>query len=318
MFKVLIDTCVWLDLAKDPKQIAIADAIQQMVNHQLIELVVPSIVLEEFRKNKDRIAKESAKSLSAHFKVVREAVGRAGGRSRTLKTVLTHLSEVNHKVPLIGGAVEGALNNIEKLLTRQTPVEPNDAIKLRATERAMTWKAPCHQNKNSIKDAIIIETYQELLKENLPGTRYIFVTHNKHDFSVPNGNHNEPHPDLKHMFSRVKSLYFISLIHALKRIDTHALSDILFDLDFEFEPRTLKEMSEAEELLFYQVWYNRHMNLRYRIETGEMKIVDEYDQKTHQTTITRKVLEGAMAAAERTEKRLERTSLDLGMILNGE
>jgi len=41
------------------------------------------------------------------------------------------------------------------------------------------------------------------------------------------------------------------------------------------EPRGLTEMLEAEHLLFNQVWYNRHWNLRTSIDNGEIKLVDK-------------------------------------------
>ena len=61
MFKLLIDTCVWLDLAKDPKQAPVLDVIDEMMRLDLITLIVPRILLEEFQRNRERIAKESAK-----------------------------------------------------------------------------------------------------------------------------------------------------------------------------------------------------------------------------------------------------------------
>ena len=66
MFKMLIDTCVWLDLAKDPRQTPVLGVVEEMVRLGLVTLIVPSVVLDEFRQNRERIAKESAKSLSAH------------------------------------------------------------------------------------------------------------------------------------------------------------------------------------------------------------------------------------------------------------
>ncbi len=60
MFKILIDTCVWLDLAKDPKQAAVVGVVDEMVGQKLVELIVPRIVLDEFRPNRDRIAIDGA------------------------------------------------------------------------------------------------------------------------------------------------------------------------------------------------------------------------------------------------------------------
>ncbi len=58
MFNILIDTCVWLDLAKDPRQHPVLGVIEQMVHERLIALIVPQIVVEEFRRNRARIEKD--------------------------------------------------------------------------------------------------------------------------------------------------------------------------------------------------------------------------------------------------------------------
>ena len=92
MFRILVDTCVWLDLAKDPKQHAVLGVVEEMRKQQLIALLVPSVVIDEFKRNRARIEKDSAKSLSTHFKVVKEAIGRAGGDNRSTKTVLAQLA----------------------------------------------------------------------------------------------------------------------------------------------------------------------------------------------------------------------------------
>jgi hypothetical protein len=44
--------------------VAVVAVIEEMVKQKLVELMVPRIVLDEFRRNRERIAKESAKSLS--------------------------------------------------------------------------------------------------------------------------------------------------------------------------------------------------------------------------------------------------------------
>src|SRR5258708_1186545 len=103
MFRMLIDTCVWFDLAKDQRQISVLGVIEEMVKRGLISLIVPRIVFDEFRSNRERIAKESAKSLSAHFRLVKDAVGKIGGDKRRMRLVLSHLHDVDHKNPIVGG-----------------------------------------------------------------------------------------------------------------------------------------------------------------------------------------------------------------------
>ena len=76
---MLIDTSVWLDLAKDQKQVPVLGLVEEMIKRGLLSLIVPRVVIDEFRKNRERVAKESAKSLSAHFRLVKEAIGKVSG-----------------------------------------------------------------------------------------------------------------------------------------------------------------------------------------------------------------------------------------------
>ena len=103
MFKILIDTCVWLDIVKDPRQLPLLAVVEEMVRAGMITLIVPRLVLDEFRRNRERIARESIKSLSAHFRVVKDAVGKIGGDKRKMQVVLSHLDDVDHKIPIVGG-----------------------------------------------------------------------------------------------------------------------------------------------------------------------------------------------------------------------
>lgn len=97
MHKMLIDTCVWLDLAKEPKQTPALGVIEQLVRRGLLTLIVPRVLLDEFRRNRDRVARESARSLATHFRVVKDAVTRAGGDKRRLRGVLAHLAETRNR-----------------------------------------------------------------------------------------------------------------------------------------------------------------------------------------------------------------------------
>jgi hypothetical protein len=313
MFKMLIDTCVWLDLAKDPRQVPLLAVVEEMVKAGMVSLIVPRLVLDEFRRNRERIAKESAKSLSAHFRLVKDAVGKIGGDKRKMQVVLSHLDDVDHKIPIVGGAAAEALDRIEKLLTASAIIETCEPVTLRAAQRAIEKKAPFHRDKNAMADAILIETYAECVHDKAASSiRFAFVTHNKNDFSIENGNHKIPHPDFAGLFSRIKSLYFINLPEALRRVEPSLVTDIMFEHSWMQEPRGLTEILEAEDLLFHQVWYNRHWNMRIGIEKGAIKVVDKetYPRPAGAPeTIQRDVLKGAIKAARNVERRYGKKNL---------
>lgn len=76
MFNVLIDTCVWLDMAQDPKQTPLLLVVENMVRQDLMRLVVPRVVIDEFKRNRARVAQASARSLKSHVAQVKEAINR--------------------------------------------------------------------------------------------------------------------------------------------------------------------------------------------------------------------------------------------------
>lgn len=313
MFKMLIDTCVWLDLAKDPKQIPVLGVVEELLRLGKISLILPCVVLDEFRRNRERIAKESAKSLSTHFRLVKEVVGKIGGDKKKMRVVLSHLDDVNHKLPFIGGEALGTLDRIEKLLTAFPVIETSEAVWLRAAQRALEKKAPFHHDKNAMADAILIETYLDCIRNKAAsGVRFAFITHNKRDFSMEHGNHKMPHPDFADLFSRIKSLYFITLPEALRRVEPSLVTDIMLEHSLTQEPRGLTEILEAEDLLFNQVWYNRHWNMRIGIKEGKIKVVNKENHPRPpggSETIQRDVLKGALKAALNVERRYGKKNL---------
>ncbi len=311
-FRILVDTCVWLDLAKDPRQLPLLTAIEEMVKSGTVRLIVPRLILQEFRKNRDRIAKESAKSLSSQFQVVKEAVNRIGGDNKKMKVVLSHLDDINHKIPIVGCSALGTLNRIEDILSSSNIIDLSESVMLRATQRAIEKKAPFHHDKNSIADAIIIETYAECLKEKTSSrSRFAFITHNKHDFSLENGNHKIPHPDFVGFFSRIKSLYFINLAEALRRIDPSLITDIMLEYSWVKDQRGITEILEAEDLLFHQVWYNRHWSLRIAVEAGSIKVLEKESDKAIgvSETVHQDIWNAALKFAKKVERRYGKKKL---------
>ena len=142
--------------------------------------------------------------------------------------------------------------------------------------------------------------------------RFAFVTHNTSDFSIEKGNQKLPHPDLARLFSRIKSLYFINLPETLRRVEPSLVTDIMLAYSWTQEPRGLAEILEAEDLLFNQVWYNRHWNMRTDIEEGRITVVDKeaYPRPVNaQETIQRYVLKAALKAARNVERRYGKKNL---------
>ncbi len=128
--------------------------------------------------------------------------------------------------------------------------------------------------------------------------------HNTRDFSEANGDRRKPHVDLSDLFNAPRSTYWISLLDLIREIDPELVADHDFEVNFSQQPRRLSEILEAEHLLFRQVWYNRHWNLRSAIENGTHHVVpkESYSTKPYQADQTLDtVWAKALEAAKRTE-----------------
>ncbi len=302
---LVVDTSVWLDLAKDHREQPVIGAVEDLIKREQIELVVPRLIQDEFDRNKLRVLKESQRSVQSNFRVVRDAVNRfakAESKAETLRA----LNEIDHEVSMKSEATSESVDRIEKLLASATHVETTADIKQRVTERALAGKAPYHRDKNSAADAILIELYADLLASATDETvQCAFVTHNTTDFSQPNGDRRLPHEDFHGLFNSAKSTYWISLVELIKRVDPDLLDEHDFEVNYWQQSRRLSEILEAENLLFKQVWYNRHWNRRVKIENGNIKVVSEenYSRSPYRPDqILDTVWAGALDAAKKTEE----------------
>ena len=293
MHKILCDTCIWLDLAKKPYQRPLMNVLFELESAQEIGLLVPRIVLDEFQRHKDIIGENLTKDMADTLKKAKEYINNYLGENQK-KTLIPELDNILHELPRSDGTISNSLRNIEALLLRSTVIETTEAIMLRAAQRGLHKQAPFHQNSNSMADAIIIESFAQYVTDNASANNsFAFVTHNKKDFSAQHDDHRHPHPDLAAIFVEPSTRYFIKLADALDWVNPDAVAEYAFDL--EYQPRRTDEINEAADLLWHQVWYNRHQNLRHKVKNGEPIAPD--------------VWKGALAAAKRVEKQYGKKNL---------
>jgi hypothetical protein len=253
LFWILIDTCVWLDLAKDHKQQPLLGVLTELIRQKLVGLILPRPILEEFARNKTRIIEECSHSLSSVLKRVKDLVVKVGGPKRK-RLVLEHLNDVGHRLPSLGDSAIESVTRIDALFKTASILAIPDEAKLRAAQRALDGRAPFHRQKNSMNDALLIEMYADAVGTPVAkGERFAFVTHNTKDFSATNTNNKLPHPDIAGSFSRIKSLYFTSLGEALRRVVPTLVTDLMTEEEWRQEPRRLREILDAMDLLFHQI-----------------------------------------------------------------
>lgn len=165
-------------------------------------------------------------------------------------------------MPLIGAMAMRNFTDILALLTKGRQLNATDEARNRVVSRALQKRASFHLNKNSVADALLVELYAEVIKGRATDDeRYGFVTSsNRGDFSVQQGNHREPHPDIAGLFDGLRSRYFYR-IDGLQEGLADYLGDefeqMLEELGFQEDPRTLTEILEAEQEFFDRVSFER-------------------------------------------------------------
>ena len=244
LYRVMIDTCIWLDLARNYRAAPLVRALYDMCDNAELEIIVPDIVKEEFERNKDRVLAEATKSVQSTLKTLKSA----------LPTFLDPVAQKDALDAIQGldftsatGGMPSILDQVEELMGHPENIEIESTIfqKARAANRALDKHAPCHQGKNSVADAVLFEIYDELRNEpHRDHIAYVFATTNHKDFSELKGDNRAPHPDLKFAFND-RSLYVVDLGKFVEKHvpDLHTYFDMEQGLFPSF--RSLSDLPQA-------------------------------------------------------------------------
>jgi len=311
---LLIDTCVWLDLTKDVRQLPLLDALFAMTETGEVALLLPQVVVDEFERNRERVMASSRASFASHFKRVREALVQFGPEEGR-EAVLRQINEVDHRIATGDGPVNEGVGLIDKLFGSTSPIPLTIEVKARAADRGLAKLAPFHHRANGTGDAVIIETFIDALaRRDSAEDVYAFVTHNTADFSDKTGDNRLPTlTSLPFLTARPLGMSpTLALCSRSSRDDL--IEESTFDREFSQEPRALSELLEAEHTLFQQVWYNRKWVLIDRVERGEHRLVtqtewESADPKERQAMTIDTVWAGMLAAMKRTEEELGRGNI---------
>jgi hypothetical protein len=211
VLRLLVDTSVWLDIAKDIHGERLISAVRTLVHQGHVELLVPQIVVDEYDSNRVQVVASLPASTRAHVRTVRAALAEHG-RSERNEELIQELDEVAVRGPLIEELGVNRLGEVRELLAAGRTVGPDDQTLQRAVQRGLAKTAPFHRSKNSVADAVLVEIYRTVTAGSLadPADHYGFVTYNTKDFSDPKDDR-RPHPDLQECFAGQHSGYFIRL-----------------------------------------------------------------------------------------------------------
>lgn len=299
MLKLLIDTCVWIDLAKDHHQHTFLRALDTLMRKGEVSVMVPSLLLAEFERNKGNILNTNRASLSSALKRAKDLLdqhGQGDGKAEALG----QLNAIDQRLPRLGD-LTGITAFVEQILHKAETIPVTDAAKLRALERGLKKQAP-YGKKNSTADAILIEAFADVVKgKGTTGHQFGFVTHNKNDFSQPEGDHRQYHPDFADIFTKRKVRYFVTLKDALMTVDSSVIEDLESEEYWE-QPRATDEIVDEIGVLIDKVWYNRHKVYEAKIEAGEIKL-RPHPGKYDPDGCDPKIWKGALESAKRVEEK---------------
>jgi hypothetical protein len=297
---LMIDTCVWLDLAKDYSQRSLLSALEELIRMGQVSLLTPQLVIEEFGRNKERIVEETGRSIGSTLRRAKEMLAKLGDEKEKAEAI-KQLNEIDQQSVNYRDAASDGVKRIEALFERSTQVRTSPDIKLAAAERAIKNKAPFHRQRNSMNDAMLIEIFGYMQKGR--GGHYVFVTHNIKDFSHMGVDEQRPHPDIAKFFS-TKSHYFTKLGDALNKFRPDEFNDIMVEQSWFEPPRRYVDIVEAIEKLREQVWYNRHQVWNEKLENGEAILIGDDEERGKDPVglrIHRRVWEGAEKSARQVE-----------------
>lgn len=269
MLHLLVDTSTWLDLSKRRDGQKWIVAIRVLVHQGEIELLVPPVVVDEFARNRERVEASMTASVAQRFKLMKQDLGDYGGTD--YEQALQVVNELAHEVPLIGAMTTRNFDEVLELLRSGRSVEATDEERRQVVERGLSKLVPFHRSRNSVADALLIELYaSETRKVDLTTDPHAFVTTNSEDFSLPNGDKREPHPDLADLFVGNGSNYGLGVDGLNTILLDHfgeELEELFEETDFQEEPRRLEEISAAEQEMFDRVWYHRSLQRECRLLT---------------------------------------------------
>ena len=184
LYRVLIDTSVWLDMACSYRAAPLVRALHEMCDNAQLEIIVPDIVREEFVRNKDRVTTQSTKALQSHVKSLRYALtGHAD------QVIAQQAQDVLQGLDFSNATQKNSIaDQVQELMDHGENINVETSVfhRARAANRSLYGEAPCHRDKGSIADAILFEIYDEIRQE--PVRDHIafgFATTNHKDLAIP-------------------------------------------------------------------------------------------------------------------------------------
>lgn len=230
MASLIIDTNSWIELAK-PRWNILLRKLEEQVESHLIEILVNSIIIEEWDKNKERIEKTIISSIKSHAKSALKISSFIPKEESDSLSML--LEKYRDREDIQIQIAQKHIKRVEKLLYSGHVVPVTDETKLNIIERGLIKKAPFHNGKNNIADALIIFSAIDYVhREKELQKNLIFVSANYKEFSNPK-DVNSVHPEIKED-SKSVHLHFTNNIARVLDLKEENVHDEVTYAEFQF------------------------------------------------------------------------------------
>ncbi len=235
---IYCDTCVLLNLATDIKLHDIIIRLLELNEEGKIKIIVSDVVLKELTDHKETIVAKRISSYNGHLKNIKNLYELFS--PETEEILKKEIQAIQSNLPEMEDILNKNLTELVKLISTSTQISFTEVHKSNVVNRAINKTFPFHRNKNSIKDALIAETFIEFIG-NIPHDceKIYFVTDNTDDFSDVS-NKQLPHKDWANIFNEtiIYSTNIASVINSvnpntideeiveeIKEKNTHSCSD---------------------------------------------------------------------------------------------
>lgn len=260
MLHLFIDTSTLLDLSKHRDGQKWLVSMRVLENMDALELLVPEVIVDEFERNRDKVETSMTTTVAQRFKRMRQDLGDYGGAD--YEAALKVVEGLSHEVTLISAMTTRNFNDVLELIKGGRALTPSDVEHAKVVQRGLDKRAPFHRTgKNSVADALLIELYATAISTaDLAAEPHAFITSNSDDFSLANGDQREPHADIADMFVHDGSTYGLGIDGLSAILLAHygdEIKELVEHSVFLEEPRTLAEITTAEQEMFDRIWYHR-------------------------------------------------------------
>ncbi|WP_141592499.1 PIN domain-containing protein [Myxococcus sp. AB056] len=186
---IVIDTCVWLELASKPNLRPLLDALREFVAPPPHQLVVPAPIMTEFHRNRDGCRDSWERGFRTHiqnFKFIYQAIPETRNDLVRVQGIAQEMVQKKRQV------IEDNLVTVDTILAAAKSWHPGPDDYQDACTRCLEMRAPAVQkNRSSVGDCLIWRAVLDLLKQHCVW----FCSANTSDFSNQKKK-DELHPEL--------------------------------------------------------------------------------------------------------------------------